>query len=569
MRDQRTSDRFIRRQIIAAAILMLTISALAVAQQAPRSSQLGKIDFATSGSEKAQAFFLRGVAALHSFWFEEALEAFQSAVKIDPDFQMAYWGEAMSYNHPLWAEQDFEAGKKAVAKIKDTPRLSEKERGFLGAVRLLYGEGNKLERDKAYSAAMGKMHQQYPDDLEVASFYALSLLGTVRPEDKGFRRQALAGAISLEVFRKNPDHPGAAHYIIHAFDDPDHAILALPAAYRYSEIAPEAHHARHMPSHIFLQLGMWPEAAKSNESSWATSDAWVKRKNLSISLRDYHSLHWLLYVYCQQGRYSKAEELLGIMRKAMSESSSDDKLRPNYYANNWATMAATFIVETERWDQLEKLLPAGSSAIDSGADSHGAAPAAASQQSAVRQNQAAQILPIFTRGFIAAVRGSGDAEAAMVALKARSTPAPNAGSYGSPARTMAIRVQEIEAVLAATRGNYDEAIAVMKKATAMEEELGPPSGPPPLIKPSHELFGEILLRAGRPKEASQEFAASLLRQPNRARSLIGAARAAAKSGDAKTASDFYSRFLRQWQQADSTNPEIREAQDFLRQARAQ
>jgi tetratricopeptide (TPR) repeat protein len=187
----------------------------------------------------------------------------------------------------------------------------------------------------------------------------------------------------------------------------------------------------------------------------------------------------------------------------------------------------------------------------------------------VRQNQAAQILPIFTRGFIAAVRGSGDAEAAMVALKARSTPAPNAGSYGSPARTMAIRVQEIEAVLAATRGNYDEAIAVMKKATAMEEELGPPSGPPPLIKPSHELFGEILLRAGRLKEASQEFAASLLRQPNRARSLIGAARAAAKGGDAKTASDFYSRFLRQWQQADSTNPEIREAQDFLRQARAQ
>jgi tetratricopeptide (TPR) repeat protein len=559
---------FTRDVVCLAAISVVAMLAGTVAAQ---QSQLGKVEFPTSGSDKAQAYFVRGVAALHSFWFEEALEAFQQATKIDPEFMMGYWGEAMSYNHPLWAEQDFEAGKKAVAKIKDTPGLTKKERGFIGALRLLYGEGNKLERDKAYSAAMEKMYKEYPDDLEVGAFYALSLLGTVRPDDKGYRRQALAGAIALEIYRKNPSHPGAAHYIIHSFDDPEHAILALPAAYRYAEIAPEAHHAKHMPSHIFLQLGMWPEAAKSNESSWAASDDWVKRKKLSISLRDYHSLHWLLYVYCQQGRYSKAEELLAIMKKAMAESTYDDKLRPNYYANNWATMSGTFIFESERWEMLEKLLPPGSSAVDAGGDSHGAAsnPAPATQTGSVRQSQAAQIVPVFARGYIAALKSSADAEAVMAALRARIGSSSSGTGYGNMARMTPIRLHEIEAVLAASKGNYDAAIAAMKKATALEEEIDSPSGPPPLLKPSHELFGEILLKAGRPKEASEQFAAALARQPNRARSLLGSARAAAKAGDTKMASDFYSRLARQWQQADSNLPELKEAQDFLRQARAQ
>ena len=232
----------------------------------------------------------------------------------------------------------------------------------MNALKLLYGEGDKLARDRAYSLAMEKVYREYPQDLEAASFYALSLLGTVRPDDRGFTRQMQAGAIALEVFQKNPDHPGAAHYIIHAFDDPEHAILALPAARRYAQIAPEAYHARHMPSHIFLQLGMWTEAAASNESAWAASDAWVKRKNLSLSLRDYHSLHWLLYVYLQQGRYTQAEELLGVMRKTMAESTNDNKLRPGYYANNYAEMVSAFIVETERWDLAAKLFDTSQSA---------------------------------------------------------------------------------------------------------------------------------------------------------------------------------------------------------------
>src|SRR5215211_3214348 len=320
-------------------------------------SQLGRVEFPTSGSAQAQAHFVRGLAALHSFWYEEALEAFRESTKVEPDFAMGYWGEAMTYNHPLWSEQDLAAAREVLAKIKETPKLTERERAYLSAIKLLYGQGDKRARDTAYSAAMEKIYRAYPNDLEAAAFYSLSLLGMMRPEIKGYRLQAQAGAIALEVYQKNPNHPGAAHYIIHAFDDPEHAILALPAARRYATIAPEAHHARHMPSHIFLQLGMWPEAAASNEAAWESSDAWMKRKNLSVNVRDYHSLHWLLYVYLQQGRYNDAEKLLTLMKKVMSESTYGDKLRPDYYENNYAGMAAAFIVETERWNLADQLFP--------------------------------------------------------------------------------------------------------------------------------------------------------------------------------------------------------------------
>ncbi|HSO74569.1 MAG TPA: hypothetical protein VLU47_07015 [Blastocatellia bacterium] len=547
------------------ASIVLVLSVLSLAANAQQ-TQLGKVDFPTSGSAGAQAHFVRGVAALHSFWFEEALEAFRESTKLEPDFMMGYWGEAMAHNHPLWSEQDTEAGRATVARIKDTQKLTVRERAYLEAVKLLYGEGDKLARDKAYCSAMEKISRDYPDDMEAACFYALSLLATMRPGDKGYRRQAQAGAIAFDVYSKNPNHPGAAHYIIHSFDDPEHAVLALPAAFRYAEIAPEAHHARHMPSHIFLQLGMWPEAARSNESSWATSDAWVKRENLSISLRDYHSLHWLLYVYLQQGRYSKAEELLAVMRKSMTESTSENKLRPNYYANNWANMAAAYIVETERWDQVEKLFPASSASGSGGDMTHGAPRDSGS--ATVRQSPASQILPVFIRGMAAAIKGAGDSETILAVLRAQAGPASSGGSYGNQSKMVQIREHEITALAACAKGKYDEAIATMKKATALEEELGPPSGPPGLIKPSHELFGEILLKAGRAKEASGEFSLALSRQPNRARSLLGAARAAAKDGDVKAASEFYSKFARQWQQSDAGLSEVREAQDYLKQARA-
>jgi tetratricopeptide (TPR) repeat protein len=554
----------LRKSFVAAALVITGLASASYAGQ----SRLGKVDFPTSGSPQAQTHFLRGVAALHSFWFEEALDEFRKSTELEPDFMMGYWGEAMAYNHPLWSEQDTEAARKIIPKIKDTPKLSPRERVFLNAVKLLYGDGDKLSRDLAYSRAMERVHRDYPDDLEAACFYALSLLGTVRTGDKGFARQMKAGAIALDVYQKNPNHPGAAHYIIHAFDDPEHAILALPAARRYAEIAPEAAHARHMPAHIFLQLGMWPEAAASNESAWQVSDEWVRRKNLSLSLRDYHSLHWLLYVYLQQGRFSKAEELLGLMRKTMAESKDDNKLRPNYYANNYATMSATFVVETERWDLAESLFPpqkaeGGESA---GSEHAGHAPTPADATVTVRASNRNQTLPIFVRGFAAASKGSPTVEQSIAALREIAKQSGNTrdGGYGSVMKTLEVRQLELAAASAAAKSSFEEAIESMRRATALEEDMSPPSGPPGLVKPSHELFGEILLRAGRAQDAAKQFAASLARQPNRARSLLGAARAAVKLGDSKGATEAYSAFLRQWIQADPMLPELREAREYLK-----
>lgn len=526
--------------MLRALALTLLVAISIQAQQ----SQLGRVDFPTSGSPAAQAHFLRGLAALHSFWYEEALEAFRESTKVDPDFMMGYWGEAMANNHPLWSEQDLAAARQAIAKIKETPKLTDRERAYLNAVKVLYGAGEKRARDVAYSAAMEKIYRAYPEDLDAAAFYSLSLLGLMGPGEKGYRLQAQAGAIALAVYEKNPNHPGAAHYIIHAFDDPDHAILALAAARRYADIAPEAHHARHMPSHIFLQLGMWPEAAASNEAAWESSDSWMKRKKLSLSVRDYHSLHWLLYAYLQQGRYSKAEELLKLMKQVMSESTYDNKLRPDYYENNYANMAAAFVVETERWDLANELFPASSQSQSSSEAQDAAHGTHGSSQvtNTVRYSSASRTLPPFIRALSASIRGSNNAETGL----------------------SGVRELEVAAVKASMSKDYAKATELMQEATAMEEETGAPSGPPSLIKPTHELFGEILLRAGKPAEAAAQFHTALLRQPNRARSLLGLARAAAQSGDQTTATATYAKFLEQWKQADDGLAELREARDYLK-----
>jgi tetratricopeptide (TPR) repeat protein len=526
-------------------VMILSLTLVANGQE----SQLGKVEFPTSGSQKAQQHFLRGLAALHSFWYEEAIEAFRESTKVEPDFAMGYWGEAMAYNHPLWSEQDIDAARQVLAKIKETPKLTERERAYIAAVRVLYGEGDKRARDVAYSAAMEKIYRAYPEDLDAAAFYALSLLG-ISGGEKGYRLQAKAGAIALDVYQKNPNHPGAAHYIIHAFDDPDHAILALPAARRYASIAPEAHHARHMPSHIFLQLGMWPEAAASNEAAWEASDAWMKRKNLSLSVRDYHSLHWLMYVYLQQGRYNDAEKLLNLMKKVMSESTYDNKLRPGYYENNFANMAAAFVVETERWNLAPELFPdsKSTSATSDQSDmtahgAHGNSNAAAT----LRTSYANRKLPVLIRGLAAAMTGSEFQLNEMPGIE--------------------IYKAEIAAVNASMKKDHQKAIELMKEATALEEGMPPPSGPPTLIKPTHELFGEILLRAGKPAEAAEMFKVSLQRQPNRARSLLGAARAAAQTGNQSGALAAYAALIEQWKQADTGLSELREARDYLKQAK--
>jgi tetratricopeptide (TPR) repeat protein len=517
------------------AFLTLCLSlGLAFSALAQQTGALGQVDFPTSGSKAAQAHFLRGVAALHSFWYEEALEAFQAATKAEPDFVMGYWGEAMAHNHPLWNEQDTEAARKSLAKIHNTGKLTARESAYLDAIRALYGEGDRHARNLAYMSAMEKVYRAHPADLEAASFYALSLLGAVRPVDKGYRLQMQAGSIALGVYEKNPNHPGAAHYIIHAFDDPEHAVLALPAARRYAEIAPDAHHARHMPSHIFIQLGMWPEAAASNESSWATSDAWVKRKKYSVVRRDYHSLSWLEYVYLQQGRVKEAEAQLALMQQSMADLGAPIRGYPY--------MAAAFIAETERWDLIDKHFgePNAKTASlttqkEAGADAcHVAAAKNTTTANVMPASIAApQQPPLFrllygsyVRGMAAASsKNPADAEKYVARLRELRKDFEKSSGYIN-AQMVEIMELEVAALARANAGKFDEAVELLQRA----DECGRIAAPAFRPARHHQAFARIVWRHSAARRSPEGSGGAVpdgaLRQPNRPRSLLGLARAA-------------------------------------------
>lgn len=530
-----------RRPVLRRSVVLVVLAAAAVLP-APlpqaRPLSLGAIEFPTSGSPEAQAHFLRGVAAMHSFWYEEALDAFRTATRLQPDFLMGYWGEAMAHNHPVWQEQNLEAARAVLSRLPREAPATARERAYLDAVRLLYGEGDKEARDRAYAGAMGDLHRTYPGDLEAACFYALALLGIAEYEPRGSRTHIQAGAVALEVFRQNPDHPCAAHYTIHAFDDPDHAILALPAARRYAEIAPDAHHALHMPAHVFLQLGKWPEAASANEAGWQGSVDWVRREDLPLGLRDYHSLLWLEYVYLQQGRYRGARAVLEQKRADMTAAGSDTRATATGYerkvGRNYDEMVAHYVLETQQWEAAADLLPGPG-----------------------RDRQAPSTpLAHFTRGYAAAMLGDPEAARHLTSLRTRRSDEDDGGTIGT------ILEVTLTAVIAATHGDLEQAIERMEEAVSLEEGMSWPSGPPWTIKPPHELMGELLLAAKRPEEAGAYFKRALVRHPNRARALLGAARAAARGGSRPDALRYYSKLLGIWDRADSGLPELEEARRY-------
>jgi tetratricopeptide (TPR) repeat protein len=520
-----------------------------------KAADLGTVSFPISStSEEAQKRFLIGLAALHSFWYDRALEEFRAATAADQEFAMGYWGEAMTFNHPIWGTQpEKEEGRKALAKIKENFKISKYEQAYIDATRILFGEGEKIARNKAYLQAMGKIYKDYPNDNEAASFYALAILGALDPLESNIRERMQAANIVLEVFKRAPNHPGAAHYVIHSLDDPDHAILALPAAQHYAKIAPDAFHALHMPSHIFLQLGMWPEVTASNQTAWTSSLTWSSAKHLPTIDRDFHSLHWLLYSYLQQGRYAKAEETLHLMHQNLAEFRSEDKGHPLGIMSH-GSMTAAFIVETERWDSSEQ------QETFTEKDKHKGSTVMSKVHCQIGygvDNSAA----IFTRGLSLAKQGLPEANKSVEALRTM--------RKNFNARTIfdekILEIQELEIIASelASKKRFDKAIQIMQKATNIEESLPAPSGPPELIKPSHELFGEILLMAKRPKESAAQFAISLYRHPNRARSLLGAARSADAMGDRQIASKHYSQLMQQWELADPNLKEKHEATAYL------
>ncbi|MCE2484295.1 MAG: hypothetical protein J4F42_02180 [Desulfurellaceae bacterium] len=521
---------------------VFTLSFLGLSEAEPL--RLGSITFPNSGPAAAQEDFLRGVKYLHSFGFEEAAEAFRAASKIAPDFALAYWGEALSYNHPLQPERDLASPRRVLARLGPSPAErvakapSAREAGLLEAVEILYGAGSAAERSLAYSRAMGRLAAHYPDDEEIQAFYAVALLGTVRHigeswgAESTYRVRMQAGALAQDIFRTHPDHPGAAHYIIHAFDDPVHAPLALTAAERYAEIAPDVSHALHMPSHIFIQHGMWDKVVASNDASYqAAIQLWQKRADFSDTKRYFsdssvwHALDWGQYGALQQADYVKARQTLALLRPVAAES------QVSRVKEGVGVMAARYIVESEQWEKLAITDTTASAAL------------LATGLSAVRLGDIATAEQV---------------EARLKTLAEEKHPSPRLE------KSVAIMHKEIAALVRLARGKSDAAIALMQEATALAQDLGLPNGAAIPIKPAHELYGEILLELGRPQEAMAQFEASLLRMPNRALSLRGLARAAAQSGDTETARQRYTQLVQIWE-SRGTPEVLQEAQGFLKE----
>ena len=529
--------------------ILLVLSVL-LAFSPARAADLGRVDFPTSGTPGAQAHFLRGVAALHSFWYDEAAEAFRDAQKADPGFALAYWGEALTYHHPIWSEQDRDAALASLERLAPNPEAraarapTEREKAWLAAVEVLYGEGEKPQRDRAYAEAMRALHERWPDDLEAASFYALSLIGpalTGGQTGPDRDRDLMRAAGVLEVFfDRNPEHPGVLHYLIHAYDDPVHAPLGLRAARIYAKVAPSAHHALHMPSHIFVQLGQWPETSASNEAAWAASVDWVKRRGLTPDKRDFHSLSWLAYSYLQQGRLRRAEEVLEIARQAARESDSPR------IASSLESMEARHLIETRAWR-----------------------PAKAARAAAKGEEEAEHCRAAHARGdgAVLLAQGLGAARAGDLAAAEEAAAALRTLNEGktddyrsAPGRVME---KEVSALVLLARGREDEALALLREAAELEARMPPPSGPPDSMKPAPELYGEVLLEMGKAEEAAQQFQASLRRMPNRAASLLGAARAAAKTGDREAARRHYAALAEIWEDADPSLPDLAEVRTYL------
>ena len=488
-----------------------------VASVAPvQSQELGTISFPTSGAPAAQAAFLEGVKSLHSFQFDEAAVAFQRAQKLDPAFAMAYWGEAMSHNHPLWAQQDTKAAQAILQKIAPTLKERQararlpKEKAFIGAIDVLYNSpGEKLARDTAYSEALAAMYAQWPDDHEVATWYALSLLGTVRPTDRGFRRQALAASIAQRVFTQNPRHPGAAHFIIHAFDDPDHAPLALPAARAYAGIAPSAAHALHMPSHIFVQMGMWAESRTSNIAAYKAASELNARMKLAEGREDFHTLGWLQYANLMIGNLDEATQNVEWAKQAADRNPTSAAIR-----NGYLGMRARLILETEKWEKISLDAPAAPGAPDAHAGMPG-------------MQMPAGNTWVFIAGYSAAKLGDLTTAAAAEARLRGAREKLEGGAAAYQARPVAIMEKQLAALIHAGRGQKDDALRLAKEAMDIELAMAAPSGPPDPIKPAPEFYGELLLDSGRNSEAAAALELSLQRTPNRTPSVKAMQRARA------------------------------------------
>ena len=509
-------------------VIWLSLFSLVPTSPAQVQQDFGEVTFANSGPKTAQADFLRGVALLHNFEYEDAANSFRNAQKLAPDFAMAYWGEAMTKSHPVWHEEDVDAAREVLKRLGPNPeaRLAKaptaREKLYLRSVEVLFGEGTKEERDRHFEAVLADIHRTFPDDVDGSAFYALAILGTAE-KGRDFATYMRAAAVLEEVFPQHPHHPGVVHYLIHCYDDSVHAPLGLRAARIYSKIAPEADHAQHMTSHIFLALGMWDEEIAANETAMSVVNRDRQKMGKPPSFCGHYN-EWLEYGYLQQGRVQDARRILNGCRKQAEDAAAAvaDPNNPHHKQmsgsmmsgmspammalSSYAGMRTHFLVNTRLWsdDVASWKIPSGdfpSPELD------------------------------FQYADTLAAIGRGDKTAARDAFSRAEKTAPRVKAWldqmkmGMPAMTesLSIAVDQLRAALTASEGKQDDAVKELRSIASRENTLPLEFGPPDIEKPTYEMLGELLLQLHRPAEAHDAFQAALARNPGRKLAVEGLA----------------------------------------------
>jgi tetratricopeptide (TPR) repeat protein len=511
---------------------LIGVSALALATMDPGHShehvpQLGTVTFKTTCTPIAQELFKQGLGWLHSFEYRRAQETFDRAAITDPGCGIADWGVAMSYYHPLWdapTRRELENGNTAIEKPKAAGAKTQREKDYTAAFAIFYRDFERVNlktRALAYSEAMQQLYKRYPNDDEAAVFYALSLIAAGTMDgDHAFPRQKKAGAILNQVLAKNPAHPGVAHYLIHSFDYPVLAELALPAARRYASIAPDSAHAQHMPSHIFTRLGLWDEAIRSNRAAEASAIRYAKSSGMPGAWdQQLHAMDYLAYAYLQSGREADAEKVLEELKTIRQ---AEPPSRTVAYAVT--AIPARLALEGRHWREAASLqLPANLARL----------PALAKQRWALAHIH-------FARAVGSARSGGMDRARAEVAnlgaLEKSLVVQP--GEYDWR-QQISIERQIAAAWIALARGEKDEAVRLMRAAADLDDATEKNPVTPGPILPAREQLGELLLTLGQPTEALIEYENSLKRAPKRLAGLAGAAQAAKLAGNKEKATRYF------------------------------
>jgi tetratricopeptide (TPR) repeat protein len=500
--------------------------------------QLGTVHFPVSCTPEAQQTFEKGVALLHSFWYEEAEKTFLNAEKEDPKCAMAYWGESMSLWHQLWDQPKEATIKKAGGELKKADKAhapTDRERDYVHALEVFYSNSDKDNyetRARAYCAAMKKVYEKYPEDHEAAAFYALSLLASEPDGDTTFENRKEAGAILEKLFEAEPNHPGVAHYLIHTYDKPQLAELGLPAARRYAQIAPSAPHAVHMPSHIFARVGDWPDSIQSNLASIAATRK-ATEMNMGGEGHQFHAMDFLIYAYLQSGREADAAKVIEEVKTmpAMHMGSMDRDMQ----AFAMSKFPAMYALELHHWTDAAALQVIG------------------------KADPGDRAYTYWARA-IGSAR-SGDLPTAEKDLVAIDKIHSDYVSGGKPiaAEWVEMLRQEADAWVLHGRGKDDEATAMLGKVADHEDAVGEEQ----TSTPAREMLAEMLLEMKRPERALAEYKGDLKFNPKRFNGLYGAAQAAEMAGQASAASEYYAVLVKTCEGGDSARPELAKAKQAV------